>query len=81
MANPWTSFYELIKGSKRSIAYVVSTDSNTKRVLVTEFGASNNIYVESNGSTYANGSYVFIESGVIVGQAPDLRTITTELLT
>jgi len=80
MANPWKNFYALIKGGRKSIALVISTNSDTKRVLVQEAGSSTQVYVESNGSDYADGSYVYIEGGIITGQAPELRSVVTELL-
>lgn len=80
MSNPWIIFQDLIASTRRTIAKVISTSGTTGRVQVLQTGESTNIYVESNGSTYANDSYVYIEDGVIVGQAPNLRSSVTELL-
>jgi hypothetical protein len=81
MSNPWVIFEKLITKTKRTIAQVITTNATTGRVNILQVGDDSPIYVESNGSSYANGSYVFIEGGVIVGQAPNVREITTEFLT
>jgi len=80
MANSWAMFEELMQKSRRTICKIVSTDSATKRVLVEQSGDLVRLYVESNGTTYVNGSYVFVEGGVIVGQAPTVREIVSEIL-
>lgn len=78
--NPWVSFLDLLSKDKRVIAQVQSTDVITGRVFVIQVGSTNQIRVESNGSDYADDSYVFVEGGVIIGAAPNVRTVTTELL-
>lgn len=78
--NPWILFEKLISSKRRTIAKVSFTNASTGRVQVLQVGDSTPIYVESNGTTYANDSYVFIENGVITGQAPNVRTVVTELL-
>lgn len=78
--NPWVSFLDLLSKDKRIIAKVQSTNVITGRISVIQVGGINVIYVESNGSEYVNDSYVFVEGGVIIGQAPNIRTLTTELL-
>lgn len=80
MANPWVTFESLLTRSRRTIAQVQSTDGVSGRVNVIQVGDSSPILVESNGSTYVNNTYVFIEGGIIVGQATNVRTIVTELL-
>lgn len=80
MANPWVIFEKLLTRDRRTIAKVISTNVTTGRVLVEQVGDSTQIYVEANGNTYAADSYVFIEGGIISGQAPTLRTSVTELL-
>lgn len=81
MANPWTIFEDLIAKDKRIICKVVSTNATTGRISVIQVGYTTAIYVESNGSSYANDSFVFVEGNVIVGQAPTIRSSYTELLT
>lgn len=78
--NPWVSFLDLISKDKRIIAQVQSTDATTKRINVIPAGSIDQIRVESNGSDYTDLSYVFIEAGIIVGEAPNIRAIATELL-
>lgn len=78
--NPWTSFIGLLSKDKRIIAKVQSTDVITGRINVLPMGSTTQIRVESNGSEYADNSYVFIEGGIITGEAPNIRTMTTELL-
>jgi hypothetical protein len=78
--NPWVSFLNLISKDKRIIAQVQSTDAITKRINIIPVGSVNQIRVESNGSDYADLSYVFVEGGVIIGEAPNIRSVTTELL-
>lgn len=80
MANPWTTFQELITMSRRTIAQVISTNNTTERVFVQNVGSTDTIIVESNGSSYSDGSYVYIENNVIVGSAPSVRTSVTELI-
>lgn len=78
--NPWVSFLDLMSKDKRIIAQVQSTDATTKRINVIPVGSADQIRVESNGSDYMDLSYVFIEGGVIVGEAPNIRNIAIELL-
>lgn len=78
--NPWIEFQKLISGSRRTIGKVDSINSITGRIRVIQVGDSTPIYVESNGTTYALNSYVFIENGAITGQATNVRTVVTELL-
>lgn len=78
--NPWVEFQKLISGARRTIGRVDAINSTTGRVRVIQVGDETPIYVESNGTTYALNSYVFIESGVITGQATNVRTVVTELL-
>lgn len=78
--NPWVSFSELLLKDKRIIAQVQSTDVITGRVNVLPMGSVTQIHVESNGSEYADSSYVFVEGGIITGEAPNIRTMNTELL-
>lgn len=78
--NPWILFEKLISSKRRTIAKVSFVNPSTGKVQVLQVGDSVPVYVESNGATYANDSYVFIENGAITGQAPNVRTVVTELL-
>ncbi len=77
--NPWVTFNELISSEKRTIAEVLGSEASGK-IRVMQLGETVATYVESNGGSSAPGSYVFIEGGIIVGQAPEIRAIATELL-
>lgn len=80
MANPWTTFNDLLSRGQRTIARVISTDPGTGKIAVAQIGDSMTVHVESNGSAYLDNSYVFIENGIITGQAPNIRVTPPELL-
>lgn len=79
MANPWTSFINLLRKSPRWIGKVLSY-TNGKAVVTTPIGAGGggDEVVVCATSEYVVDDYVFIENGVIVSKAPDLRLAAQE---
>lgn len=81
MANPWTSFLSLLTTKDRWIGKIESI-SNGKATVSLPVGLGGgsgdpDIIVNATDS-YSVGDYVFIESGAVVSQAPDLRAAFRE---
>lgn len=72
MANEWKTFLELLGEDKKWIGQVVSTNSTTKKISVDPVGGGTMVAVDSNGSTYANGVYVYITGNLITGESPTI---------
>jgi len=84
MANPWVSFLSLLPKNKRWIGKIKSINSITAtatiEIPIGMGGASGSDIMLPTNNSYSVGEYVFIEGNSIVGKAPNLRTVSQEII-
>lgn len=78
--NAWTEFRKLLDTTYKWVGLVESVNINSGTVIVKIPNSTKSIEVMGPNNEYTVNDYVFIENDKIVGKAPDLRTISTELV-
>jgi len=81
MANPWVDFVALIKENNRWIGKIDSI-TTSGHIIVTVEGRTDigTIQVEGDPNSYTVGDFLFIEGNRVVSKAPNLKTITEEII-
>ena len=80
MANSWTILKEILGSDKKWIGKVISTNNVTKKTEILPIGSITPLMIDSNGTVYANDTYVSVEGGIIVGQSPQIGEATKEII-
>lgn len=75
MSNPWVKFGQLIALGVKSVVEVVSVDADGSSVVRLRDGST----LRVRGDSVAVGDRAVIQSGEIVGKAPDLPEVTVSV--